>query len=88
MLLMLPFGLHVGAAELLRMLRNCIILKLEIAHVVRLMETLWMLVAAGASVTVCHLVHGGASVDHLACECTLNGLPACCVLGDWLRHYS
>jgi hypothetical protein len=85
---MLPFGLHLGATELVRMLRNCIVLKLEIAHVVRLMETLWMLVAAGASVTVCHLVHRGASVDHLAYECILNRLSACYVLGDLLRHHS
>lgn len=35
-LLVLSFWLHVAATQFVRMLRNCIILKLEIAHVVRL----------------------------------------------------
>ena len=67
MLLMQTFWLHVAATELVRMLRNSVILELEIAHVVWLMEALWMLLAACASISLCHLVHRGASVDDLAC---------------------
>jgi hypothetical protein len=73
----LSFWLHATATEFVRMLRNCVILKLEIAHVVWLMKTLWMLLASSASITLCHLVHRGASVDGLACEGALNGLSAC-----------
>jgi len=76
-LLILLHLLDVAATEFVRMLRNCVILKLEIAHVVWLMETLRMLLASGASITLCHLVHRGASVDDLACEGALNGLSAC-----------
>ena len=76
-LLVLSFWLHATATEFVRMLRNCVILKLEIAHVVWLMKTLWMLLASSASITLCHLVHRGASVDGLACEGALNGLSAC-----------
>jgi len=76
-LLVLSFWLHVAATEFVRMLRNCVILELEIAHVLWLMETLWMLLACGASTTLRHLVHRGASVDDLACEGALNGLSTC-----------